>query len=825
MFNRIPLCLVGLFCLGAMVLPGPLGIDPIGGDPPKTIILGFDGVDYSLAQQWMDDGTLPHLKALSEKGLFQPLETSNPAQSPVSWGVFNTGQNPGKTGVAGFVSRRLTRDDGTPTGTPLPQPMLLFDTTVSATETVSFPMALENRSMWIVLVALSSLLIVGALCKFVLRRPQWLVILLALAAGVDGARRANNYADALPADGKVPYVVNPRQGTNFWSHLDAAGVRMRGVTVPVSYPPDREGPNTTILSGLGVPDIGGSPGTWYVYTDDPWILDERTTATSGRIVKVFPEEPDYFEGHLVGPKNWIVLNRFVTRLADMEAMKADASFSVAEVDSIEEDIAALKNEQRAFKRKDGGKTTVPFVMEVDRDGGRVRFEVGGEEFWVEEGEWSDFVRVEFVLNDLYSAHGQVRFHVMECGEEMRVFVPPLNIDPLAPPEHLPLSSPPSFATELAESLGHGYETIGWPSMTNPLKDHKDSHFYGPSFVSSMANTLNLRRELLWTSMDDADDWDVYFQVFGTLDRMAHLMYREMDPDHPLYDADYASTPAEAFGGTFPLSEAVKVWYQQMDVVVGKMMERMDRGDFGSDPLLLIVSDHGFQSFRRMVNLNNLLHDFGFLAFKPDEDGSDRSVEDVFADRETDLLRFIDWERTRAYSLGLGKIFVNLAGREPNGTVNPEDYDALLDDIIDQLKSVRDGDGTAVVTSCTRRDSLFEGPWWKEGTAERWVAQEKRSVRHDGFADLFLGYAPTYRVSWSNTSGGLDRSSLMDNDSHWSGDHVSMDPSHVPGVLFSSTSFSSPSRASLLDIGPTMLARYGVDPAPDMDGVVLPLKGM
>ncbi|MFT7464969.1 MAG: putative AlkP superfamily phosphohydrolase/phosphomutase, partial [Pseudohongiellaceae bacterium] len=72
---------------------------PQTADSPKTILVGFDGMDYGLTERFIGEGLLPNLKALSESGLFSRLETSNPAQSPVSWAVFNTGQNPGKTGV------------------------------------------------------------------------------------------------------------------------------------------------------------------------------------------------------------------------------------------------------------------------------------------------------------------------------------------------------------------------------------------------------------------------------------------------------------------------------------------------------------------------------------------------------------------------------------------------------------------------------------------------------------------------------------------------------------------------------------------------------
>jgi hypothetical protein len=102
------------------------------------------------------------------------------------------------------------------------------------------------------------------------------------------------------------------------------------------------------------------------------------------------------------------------------------------------------------------------------------------------------------------------------------------------------------------------------------------------------------------------------------------------------------------------------------------------------------------------------------------------------------------------------------------------------------------------------------------------------VEHFGFGDIFLGYAPYYRVAWSNTMGGLDTAAVTDNTNHWSGDHVSVDPSHVPGILLSNRAFTEERSANLIDIGPTMLTRYGIDPAPpntDMDGSALPFVNL
>ncbi len=804
--------------LAATTAPGPAP----AADTPKTIILGFDGMDHGLTRTFMEQGLLPNLAKLAEQGTFQRLETSNPAQSPVSWAVFNTGANPGKTGVGGFVSRTFARKDGERFGNPLPQPMLGFPHEIPADAFVPFPMALEKPEMFRILAGVVPLLVVFLLFKLLFKLHVGIAVVLGIAGGAGGWYWATDYTAQLPGDGMVPYEVNPMQGTNWWKHLDEDGVRLMGLQIASTFPPDDEGPQTKLLSGLGVKDIGGSPGSWYVFTDDPWSWSHGTD-TAGKIVKINFDQQGETRAviDLPGPKNWLLESQYKHKLDVLEEAKEHRDNTQAETEALEE---RYREEKAAYDkwRRGGQETTVQFTCDVDRDAGTLSFDVGGERFTLEEGGWSEFVRIKYVFNEMFAAHAIVRFHLIRCDEEeVRIFVPPVNIDPYEPAPYLPISSPPEFSAELAHGIGHAYETLGWACMTNPLKDVEDSHFEAQSFMDDIVFTMSRREELLDWAMKNSKQWDVYYQVFSTTDRIGHMLYREYDPEHPLYDAAYANQEVMAWGRKFPLKEALPEVYMQADRIVGGMMEKIESGALGDDCLLMLVADHGFTSFRRGVNLNNLLHELGFMAFK---DG--KSLEEVLASGGADLLTYVDWSRTKAYSLGLGKVFINKKGREPKGIVEEKDYAATVKAIQDALLGVTDGPGgPRVVTSATWREDLFAGPWVKEGSSERTAYGVTETVEHDGFADIFLGYAPYYRVSWANTLGGLDKASIVDNTKHWSGGHVSVDPQHVAGIFFANRKLAEPARSSLLDIGPTVLARYGVDlGTTDVDGVALPIAG-
>jgi len=225
--------------------------------------------------------------------------------------------------------------------------------------------------------------------------------------------------------------------------------------------------------------------------------------------------------------------------------------------------------------------------------------------------------------------------------------------------------------------------------------------------------------------------------------------------------------------------------------------------------------------RIQADRERLLHDLGLLHF-----AGDKALLEVRNGGRADLLGYVDWNRTSAYSMGLGKIYLNLKGREPRGIVDAADAPRVVAEIRTGLLALRDGpDGARVVTSVSHRDELFDGPWVHEGSGlSQKVAGEQRPLPHwDGFADLFVGFAPGYRVSWATTLGGLGPETVVDNTNHWSGGHVSVDRSHVPGILFSNQGWADDGQASLLDIGPTIVARYGIEPdTTDMEGRALKL---
>jgi arylsulfatase A-like enzyme len=105
----------------------------------------------------------------------------------------------------------------------------------------------------------------------------------------------------------------------------------------------------------------------------------------------------------------------------------------------------------------------------------------------------------------------------------------------------------------------------------------------------------------------------------------------------------------------------------LDDFVGWLYENV----IGEDTVFMIIGDHGAVGFNRTVLVHDYFEKEGFLKYLPEPDGKHVYWRD----------RRVDWKNTKAYPLGCGNIYVNLKGREPEGIVEPEDYDKTVNEII------------------------------------------------------------------------------------------------------------------------------------------------
>jgi predicted AlkP superfamily phosphohydrolase/phosphomutase len=212
------------------------------------------------------------------------------------------------------------------------------------------------------------------------------------------------------------------------------------------------------------------------------------------------------------------------------------------------------------------------------------------------------------------------------------------------------------------------------------------------------------------------------------------------------------------------------------------MEKID-----DETLLMIVSDHGFKSFARCVNLNAWLHQNGYLALKAGKSESGDWFEDV------------DWSRTRAYTMGLNGLYLNLKGRESEGIVQPgADAEALKDELRRKLDGLLDpASGRTGITGVFDCDAVYAGPYV------------------DNAPDLLVGYGDGYRASWDSVMGKVTVNIFEDNLKAWSGDHC-IDPRLVPGILFCNRKIVD-EKLAIVDVAPTILKMFGLALPGHLDG--------
>ncbi len=225
-------------------------------------------------------------------------------------------------------------------------------------------------------------------------------------------------------------------------------------------------------------------------------------------------------------------------------------------------------------------------------------------------------------------------------------------------------------------------------------------------------------------------------------------------------------------------------YVKMDELIGRVQAQLKNGDH-----LFVLSDHGFASFRRCINLNTWLLQEGYLTLK---DGKTKGA-DYFAD--------VDWSKTKAFAVGLSGIYINRSGREVNGIVGEAEAEALKKEIAEKLEKLRDPqDNAETIRKIHDAARSYKGLYTGEAP------------------DLIVGYHPGYRVSWDSITGTVEETVFSDNLKAWSGDHH-VDPELVPGILFSNQKLTKEA-PHITDLAPTILSLFAVKTPPYMEGDVI-----
>jgi len=503
-----------------------------------------------------------------------------------------------------------------------------------------------------------------------------------------------------------------RKSVSFWKILGDYGVFSTVLRVPITFPPEKI--NGIILSGMDVPDLRGTQGSFTYFSQAPSDVE------IGGLVVPLGKNGRKIKTTIPGP-------------------------------------------QSPLDRKP---IEIPMEISVSSKKKRATIHVDGESFHLREREYSPWVHLTFKAAANIKLNGIVRFYITRLEGEFGMYMTPIHIDPEKPA--MPISHPAFYAMYLAKLLGP-YATLGLAEDTWAVNERvlDEDGFLKQAYLH------HEERKKMWFHALRKLRKGFVCCVFDISDRVQHMCFRYLDDHHP------ANTGKD----TTNYKEALFEMYRKMDELLGETLKRIDR-----KTALFVMSDHGFKTFKRGVNLNSWLYKNGYLVFKPGR-------------LPGEYLEGVDWTRTKAYAVGLGGIFLNLKGRERQGIVDRTEADPLKNEIASRLLAITDEPSeTRAINRVIDVEKEFTGPYRKDGP------------------DLLVGFAEGYRVSWDCARGLVTPAVIEDNTRSWSGDHC-IDPEKVPGILFSNRPLAR-TDPRIIDLGPTVLDLFGIDAPEHMTGRTL-----
>jgi predicted AlkP superfamily phosphohydrolase/phosphomutase len=317
--------------------------------------------------------------------------------------------------------------------------------------------------------------------------------------------------------------------------------------------------------------------------------------------------------------------------------------------------------------------------------------------------------------------------------------------------------PPALRDEIAEVVGEY------------VFDAKDFRTDDKERLLGQIYEMTDRRFALAQHLLATRPWDLFALVEMGPDRMHHAFWKYMDPEHRKHE------PGS------PFESAILDYHRHVDGLLAKLLEQVDE-----DTVVFVLSDHGAKRLDGGIRINEWLRREGLLATLAEPDGAS-SLRDVG----------VDWPRTTAWGEGgyYARVFLNVRGREPEGVVEPDEYEAVRDDLARRIAAIPDDAGRAISTAVYRPEDLYE---------------ESHGVPPDlivVFGDLF----------WRSvgTVGGDEGIQTLENDTGPDDANHAQDGLYVvagPGI-----EARGRTDAHLLDIAPTVLEVLGIEREPGMRG--------
>jgi predicted AlkP superfamily phosphohydrolase/phosphomutase len=331
---------------------------------------------------------------------------------------------------------------------------------------------------------------------------------------------------------------------------------------------------------------------------------------------------------------------------------------------------------------------------------------------------------------------------------------------LTPPSAKAYTHPGDLAAEVEEELG------GAGRYIFDIPNFRDK---GEDFVMEQVFTMTERRFKVARRLVRNKPWDYFMLVEMGPDRLHHVFWQHYDPKHPKYE------PGNRF------EQAFRDYYLFLDREVGALLEALPE-----DCVTIVMSDHGARPMIGGVTFNDWLMRQGYLAMSEDLAGPTPIAEAP-----------IDWSRTVAWGDGgyYGRLFLNVKGREPEGTVEPSDYERTRDELVQALETMPGPDGTPLGTKVFKPQDVYPEV---RGLAPDLIVYfgdlEWRSVGTVGSREVF-----TYENDTGPDGANHDRNGVF----------------IMAGAPGQATGKRDGLR--LIDVGPTIAGLYGLEMPADAQG--------
>ena len=228
--------------------------------------------------------------------------------------------------------------------------------------------------------------------------------------------------------------------------------------------------------------------------------------------------------------------------------------------------------------------------------------------------------------------------------------------------------PPSLKAEIAQVVG------------DYMLDVQDFRTEDKDYLLRQIYDMTEKRCRLVRHFLRTKPWEFFMWVEMGVDRIHHGFWKYMDPTHPKHE------PGNRY------QDAIRDYYRYLDAQIGEMLELVP-----DDAAVMVMSDHGAQPMKGGICFNEWLMREGYLVLEDQPEGIVPLAKCE-----------INWRRTRAWGAGgyYGRLFLNVEGREPQGVIPPEEYEATREELIAKLEALTDPQGRNIGTRVFRPEEIY-----------------------------------------------------------------------------------------------------------------------